>query len=180
LATWLQHGAPVGISEDIQLGHWFPQQSTKATLSLTELEAHAQKFMNHASFYESFGADTPPGVGIVEDQVNDGAGWLFEDKAHAETFFGEVFPHPMGNVSKSKPGGGRQNRVIQDILANSVNAVARVPERQVLPRGVDHARDVARLQETLGNDEAIYTLVRLFKRVLYESTPERRQAVHVR
>ena len=74
----------MGISRDIELGHWYPEWPLKATLSLAELEARTMGVRSHASFYESLGADTPPGVTIVESQMNDGAGWLFEDQAHAE------------------------------------------------------------------------------------------------
>jgi hypothetical protein len=59
----------------------------------------------------------------------------------------------MGNVSKPKPGR-RTNRAIQDLRANSVNEAARVPERQVLPRGIDHARDMAHLLDIGTTDPA--------------------------
>ena len=49
----------------------------------------------------------------------------------------------MGDVVKEGPGGVAKHRLIQDLRRNGVNAVAEIPERQVLPRGVDHAVDVA-------------------------------------
>ena len=56
-----------------------------------------------------------------------------------------VVPSSLGNVTKAKPDGSLKHRVIQDLRANSVNLAVRVPERQVLPRPIDHARDLADL-----------------------------------
>ena len=46
--------------------------------------------------------------------------------------------------------GVAKHRLIQDLRRNLVNDCAAVPERQVLPRFVDHARDLAAASATAG------------------------------
>ena len=52
-------------------------------------------------------------------------------------------PSPLGDVVRIKPDGQIKHRLIQDLRASLVNAASQVPERQVLPRFTDHARDLA-------------------------------------
>ena len=70
-----------------------------------------------------------------------------------------MHPAPLGNVVKAKPDGTLKHRLIQDLRANLVNAAVRLPERQVLPRGLDHGRDLAVLKEGLAGGEVLLTLV---------------------
>ena len=73
-----------------------------------------------------------------------------------------VHPAPLGNISKAKDDGSIKHRLIQDLRANSVNEAVRLQERQVLPRGIDHGRDMAVLGE--GADPSdVHTLVLDFK-----------------
>ena len=57
---------------------------------------------------------------------------------------GLIYPASLGNIRKQKKSGEWKNRIIQDLKCNSVNATASTWERVVLPRGLDHARDLAR------------------------------------
>ena len=43
--------------------------------------------------------------------------------------------------------------------SNQVNAAVRLPERQVLPRGIDHGADLADLQAQLSEGDDVHTLV---------------------
>ena len=54
-----------------------------------------------------------------------------------------MLPGPLGDVVKLGPSGVAKHRLIQDLRRNGVNACAEIPERQVLPRFIDHAVDVA-------------------------------------
>ena len=58
-----------------------------------------------------------------------------------------MYPAPLGNLAKERPDKSLKFRLIWDLKANQVNSVARVPERQVLPRGLDHAQDLAELAQ---------------------------------
>ena len=46
-----------------------------------------------------------------------------------------------------KPDGSIKHRLIQDLRASAVNSASQIPERQVLHRLVDHARDIACFSE---------------------------------
>ena len=95
----------------------------------------------------------------LQAQVDAGFALLFTDAAAAERYLGgRVHPAPLGNVSKVKPDGTRKHRVIQDLRANRVNDSVTLPERQVLPRGVDHAIDVALLLDEAVEDEDVANL----------------------
>ena len=70
---------------------------------------------------------------------------LYADQQAAEAALGgQCFPAPLGDVVKSNPDGTQKHRLIQDLRRNGVNACVHIPERQVLPRFVDHALDLAR------------------------------------
>ena len=89
---------------------------------------------------------------------------LFKDLHAAEAWLGStVVPSPLGNISKVKPDGTTKHRLITDLKASSVNAAAHVPERQVLPRGPDHAQDLADLQLLVDgrgiSDDGVSTLI---------------------
>ena len=93
-----------------------------------------------------------------------GFAYLFADLTEAETTLGDkVHPAPLGNVEKLKEDGTYKDRLIQDQSANKVNAAVKLPERQVLPRGIDHGRDLAILADDLAQDESVDTLVLDFK-----------------
>ena len=76
---------------------------------------------------------------------------------------GSVHPAPLGTISKAKPDGSLKHRVIQDLRANHVNQAVTLTERQVLPRALDHAIDLAILREDLHERESIATLVLDFR-----------------
>ena len=46
-------------------------------------------------------------------------------------------------MTKAKPDGSLKHRLVQDLRFNRVNELTRLQERQVLPRGEDHAADLA-------------------------------------
>ena len=154
----------MGIVEPIAPGGLFPRHDAPATLSVAALDRLPRVESNHPSFGERFGAARPPGMEQLQSQLDAGFALLFADAAAAEAFLGgRVHPAPLGNVSKCKPDGTRKHRVIQDLRANRVNDAVTLGERQVLPRGVDHAKDVAQLLDTLEAGEVIATLVLDFK-----------------
>ena len=62
-----------------------------------------------------------------------------------------------------KADGTMKYRLIQDQRINMVNSAVAMPERQVLPRPIDHAPDLALLIEDLRSDEVLTTLVLDFK-----------------
>ena len=64
----------------------------------------------------------------------------------------KVFPAPLANVAKEKPDGSWNHRLIQDLKRNGVNRSVRLPERQALPRPVDHAVGMARLGAQMADD----------------------------
>merc|ERR1712194_463030 len=106
----------------------------------------------------------PPAWDLLEQQVNNGFATLFHDAKSAETHLGaKCHPAPLGNVAKLKEDGTFKHRLIQDLRANGVNGAVSVPERQVLPRGIDHGVDLALLGQGLSEGEDVFTLVLDFK-----------------
>ena len=101
--------------------------------------------------------------------VNAGFGRLYASRAEAEADLGgECFPAPMGNIIKLGADGVAKHRLIQDLRRNSVNECAAVPERQVLPRFLDHALDLAAASASSAGPEdwrkKVETLILDFKR----------------
>ena len=147
LGHWLAEGAPMGITVDIEPGGLFPRVDAEADLDLKDLGNLERYTASHPSFAERHGEDRAPGVQVVEGYLQAGHGELFADaRAAAAKFNKEVHPAPMGNITKMAHGA-LKHRVIQDLRRNRVNDAVRLPERQVLPRGVDHAVDMAKLTE---------------------------------
>ena len=96
--------------------------------------------------------------------LDAGFGQLFADAAAASAYFGTtVHPAPMGNITKALPDGSLKHRPIQDLRRNGVNDAVRVPERQVLPRPIDHARDVADLAASRKPGDQLAILILDFK-----------------
>jgi len=146
IGDWLEHGAPAGMALDIEPGHLLPAVAADSTLSVDDLEALSRIESNHPSFFDLHGEKTAPGIAIIQAYVDKGFGHLFADQDAAEAYLGcKVFPAPLGNITKTRQDGSLKHRVIQDLRANSVNRVVRLPERQVLPRPIDHGRDLADL-----------------------------------
>jgi hypothetical protein len=154
----------MGLSVPITPGGLFPLQDDTPEMTMDDL-AHAQIVQrNHPSFLDTHGLAVSPGLELLTEQVNEGFGMLFEDQAAAERYLGgRAHPAPLGNISKTKPGGEVKHRLIQDLLRNSVNSAVKLTERQVLPRPLDHAKDVALLSEHLRKNEVLSTLVLDFK-----------------
>ena len=90
-------------------------------------------------------------------------GRLYKDVQDASQAWGkDIHPAPMGNVTTVK-GDKLKHRVIQDLKANGVNSAVVLPERQVLPRGIDHALDMARLSAHPKKKEGVSILILDFK-----------------
>ena len=85
-----------------------------------------------------------PAHSLLEDLVEAGHALVFESAEAAAKWLGtRPVPSPLGDVVRLKPDGSVKHRLIQDLKASSVNSASKVSERQVLPRFVDHARDLA-------------------------------------
>ena len=165
--SWLRDGAPMGLSQPIVPGTHFPRVDIDAEAKLADLDSRAPWCQNHPSFDLQHGSTRSPAWDLLEEQVNEGFAWLFETRSAAEAFLdGPCHPAPLGNVSKTKEDGSVKHRLIQDLRANGVNTVVALPERQVLPRGIDHGADLACLGQC-GVDDAddvdVFTLVLDFK-----------------
>ena len=164
LAGWLQFGAPMGLTRDIQVGGLFPEVALDVELTVEELDGQERITNNHPSFEATFDSDTPPGVELMKGYVQSGFGRLFRCADDASKFVGrEVHPAPMGTVSKLKDDGSWKHRPIQDLRRNSVNAAVRLPERQVLPRPIDHALDLVNLNAARKAGESLVVLILDFK-----------------
>ena len=136
----------MGVSQQIPPGGHFPLLAEGAEMNTDELDQVSPWSRTHPSFELLHGEPRPPGLALVEKNIDAGLGRIFRDKAEAEAWLGQrSHPAPLGNVSKPREDGTVKHRVIQDLRANSVNSTAQIPERQVLPRGLDHAVDMAEL-----------------------------------
>ena len=146
------------------MGGLFPQVEPDAELTVEELDGRERVTSNHPSFEATFDSNTPPGVELMMGYVKAGFGRLFGSAAEASACVGrEVHPAPMGTVSKIKEDGSWKHRPIQDLRRNSVNAAVRLPERQVLPRPIDHALDLVNLNAARKEGESLMVLVLDFK-----------------
>jgi hypothetical protein len=116
LSDWLEHGAPMGLSQVIEKSGLFPEQTGSPELDLDELAAKATVRSNHPSFSELHGETVAPGIKLLEKQLNSGFGILFSSRAAAEAYLGaQVHPAPLGNIAKLKPDGSFKHRLIQDL-----------------------------------------------------------------
>ena len=149
IARWLRDGTPVGIAEEIVPSGLLPLVSESPKLSVVDLQSQVQWTHNHPSFDALETASTaspssPPAHALLTDLVNEGYAMLFESRDDAAAWLGtDPVPSPLGDVVKLKPDGSYKHRLIQDLKASCVNSASTVPERQVLPRFTDHARDLA-------------------------------------
>ena len=145
---WLQGGAPMGIAVPILPGGHFPCKDLGRELEPQELEPLGAASLNHPSFSCLQDEDGVTGTALIEACVDAGFGELFSDrKSAAQALGGQIFPAPLGDVAKPRPGGGVTHRLIQDLRANRVNDAVSLPERQVLPRPIDHAVALARFEQ---------------------------------
>ena len=154
----------MGLAKDIDVGGHFPLVEDDAQLDVAELDRRDPCMDNHPSFSKKRGDGLAPGVALLKEQVDAGFAYLFRDMEHAKEVLGDmVHPAPLGNIEKVKEDGSIKDRLIQDQTANFVNMAVRLPERQVLPRGVDHGRDLAELAENVAENEVVQTLVLDFR-----------------
>ena len=124
-------------------GPYFPTCTDPPGASMSDLLAAER---NHPSFNETHGEKVSPGLKQALDTANRGFGQLFTHRAAAERILGPTFPAPLGNVRRLKADGLTfKNRLILDLKANRANSLVQLCERVVLPRGIDHARDLAQL-----------------------------------
>ena len=164
LGRWLEVGAPMGISQPIAPGGLFPEVVPEAGLTLQQLDELERWSANHPSFDKLHDEAEAPGVTTVRGFLDAGFGRLFADVADASKHCGvEIHPAPMGNITKELADGSLKHRPIQDLRRNGVNDAVKVPERQVLPRPIDHARDVAELSASCGAEDIVATLILDFK-----------------
>ena len=160
LASWLKDGAPMGLAEPIAPGGLFPEQAESPDIGMEELAAAERWDRNHPSFSEKFGRDRPPGMDLLEEYLEEGFAELYEDIEMAERALGtKLHPAPLGTIGKEKPDGSWKFRVIQDQRRNDVNAAVRLPERQVLPRPLDYAKDLALHSRAVTHHETVKVLV---------------------
>ena len=91
----------------------FPTTLPSPLLTLDELSALDVIKSNHPSFNDLRGEDEPPGVALLEDQLNKGFALLFANKEAAEAHLGgSTHPAPLGNIAKAKADGTMKHRLI--------------------------------------------------------------------
>ena len=144
VASWLRWGAPAGFSKQVPAGPWFPRVEGAAAYSEAELLSAT---VNHPSFYEAHGERVAPGKRLALAAAQAGFGVLYPDRQAAERAVGQTHPAPLGNLRKPRAGGGGfKDRLILDLKWTRSNGLVIIRERAVLPRGLDHALDLAQLR----------------------------------
>ena len=157
VADWLEHGAPFGVAVPVEPGGLLPLVVESPILQEEDLYERELFRDNHKSFKATVD-DQQPALEELRGLVDSGFARLCTDSAEAERWLGQApVVSPLGNVTKPKPDGTVKNRLIQDFRASSVNAASSVSERQVLPRFVDHARDLAMLSAR-GSSVGVFVL----------------------
>ena len=119
-----------------------------------DLEPLTGDRLNHPSFEEAYGDDPEAaGLGLVRQAVAQGFAEILADRSTAEAALGgQVYPAPLGTVSKTRDDGTWKHRLIQDLRFNCVNRTVRLPERLVLPRPLELGKDLAELAADLPED----------------------------
>ena len=157
VGKWLQHGTPVGITVPIRPGGLLPLVSESRTTSVDRFREQVQWTHNHPSFSISEGGDLPA-HNLLQDLVDQGFAMIFADREAAAQWLGtQPIASPLGNVVRVKADGSLKHRLIQDLKASRVNDASVVPERQVLPRFQDHARDIA-LATASGEEVGVFVV----------------------
>ena len=157
VSEWLERGAPFGVAEPIKPGGLLPLIVERAALTADELYDQVVFSDNHKSFKEIVDGGQPAMEELTE-LVDAGFARLCKDLDDAEAWLGKrPVVSPLGNVTKEKADGSIKNRLIQDFRASSVNLASTVSERQVLPRFLDHAHDLAALS-ALGSSVGVFVL----------------------
>ena len=160
IADWLLRGAPGGFSLPVPPGPYFPRCTDTPGAEVSDLLAAAK---NHPSFDDSYGEATPPGLALALETAARGYAKLYPNREAAEAVHGPMHPAPLGNVRRLKPDGlSWKSRLILDLRANRANTLASLLERVVLPRGIDHARDLAQLLAHVPADtpeEVVVTMI---------------------
>ena len=157
IGKWLEHGTPVGISVPIRPSGLLPLVSETPSTSADRLREQVQWTHNHPSFGITDGGDCPAHL-LLQELVDEGFALVFSDIDAAEAWLGsKPVPSPLGNVVRVKADGSLKHRLIQDLKASSVNGASVVPERQVLPRFLDHARDIA-LASSSGSEVGVFVV----------------------
>ena len=133
LAEWARQGAPLGMSCAIPESNGvFPKTEDSADLEEAPALELQAKLKNYTSVYEDL-----EGAGEELGRYLDKgfARRMPTDKA-AERF-GSGTVSRLALITKVKDQGVIKRRIVIDLLRSGGNARARVPERIVLPRGVD-------------------------------------------
>merc|ERR1712051_1027318 len=88
-----------------------------------------------------------PAHKLLDDLVEQGFLEIFSSQSEAERFLGgPVIASPLGDVVREK-ASGLKHRLITDLAISLVNSTISMWERQVLPRFLDHVRDLAQASE---------------------------------
>jgi hypothetical protein len=146
LLEWLREGAPMGISRPIAPGGLFPPRAPEPTLAEQDIRSTFAYAGNHGSFHDLHGAAEAPALSELRGFIEKGYALQYPDRAAAEAVHGPLHLAPLGAVRKERAGVVK-TRVIQDLLINGVNSLSSFTERVVLPRGIDHAVDMAVLSD---------------------------------
>ena len=155
VGAWLKYGAPMGIVQEVAPGGHFPLAPSPAVLSPEELEGVFEYGGNHGSFQATFDDEpVPPTHALIREYLEKGFGTEFPSRADAR-HHGRTYPAPLGNISKRRRTGVWKHRIIQDLKVNCVNSAASTWERVVLPRGIDHAVDLANLSSSENHVEVV-------------------------
>ena len=101
---------------------------------------------NHKSFNDKHGETVAPGLQQAQKAAKKGHARIFPSRAAAEAVYGKLYPAPLGNIRKLNLGGlSWKDRLFLDLKASRANRRVRLQEPVVLPRSIDHARDMAQL-----------------------------------
>ena len=142
LENWTLHGAPMGIDMEIPTAGIFPP-STKgkpAPSVAPELAAQWYEIFHH---YQSV-------LDNAEDAHKEferflGRGFAVRlDQGRVLLRFPEGHLNKVGLIVKVRRDGTRKVRIIIDMRRSLANERARIPERPILPRPLDPARDAVR------------------------------------
>ena len=154
----------MGIEKAIDVGGHFPEKDDPTAAPLAWLDGAPEITAKHPSFNLRDAQGKQPALDELRALVEAGYGRLYKDRKEAERALGgDCFPAPLGNVTKLGPDGVTKHRLIQDLRRNLVNDCAGVPERQVLPRFLDHALDLAEASAATDAD-GVDTLILDFRR----------------
>lgn len=154
LAEWLDHGAPLGFSQDITTSGVFPVVPAEG--GEDEGQASLLRSLEGWQNYQSAEEERQDLLALIEDYTKRGFCHKIKSIKEAERELGRApILNKLGVVTKVTPAGKKKSRIIWDLKESRANSICHQKERILLPRLLDLAQH-ALWTYRQGEDEEVW------------------------